>query len=155
VFGRLRACCDAPVSPLIVHATVACAPELLLKSLHALAPGAPIHAGSTCAGVTTHAGFHSEWGIGLGLFGLHDPLGAFGVGEAVIGPKPEEAGSEACPAALGRAGRPGEAPTLVLMSAAAGAEERLLTSVEAFFGARVVVVGGTAGDCSSVTTPGS
>ncbi len=145
-FGRLKAACDAPLSLLVVHATVAYPPEALVDALRALAPGVPIHGGSTCAGVMTQDGFHGEWGIGLGLFGLHDPSGAYGVGAAVIGDSPERAASAACAAALARAGRPGEVPAVVLMSAAAGAEERLLSGVEAFFGPRVVVVGGTAGD---------
>ena len=37
----------------------------------------------------TESGFHSDNGVGLSLWGLHDPEGSYGVGAAVMGDEVE------------------------------------------------------------------
>jgi hypothetical protein len=133
-------------SMLLVHCTVAYEPGALAAALRSVAPGVPVHGASSCAGVMTEEGFHGTWGTGLGMLGILDPRGAYGVGVAPVGTDPHAAAATACAAAIAHAGRPAEVPGLVLMSPAPGAEERLIEGIEAFFGPNVVITGGTSGD---------
>lgn len=143
---RVRDRLGALPSLLLVHATVAYDPDAVMAVLRRLAPGVPIHGGSSCAGVMTEDGFHGTWGVGLGLLGLLDPAGAYGVGVALVGEDPVAAAGRACARAAEAAGRPAEVPGLVLMSAAPGTEERLIEGIEVYFGPNVVLSGGSTGD---------
>ena len=144
-----RRVCDrlgGPPSMLLVHCTVAYAAEAIEAALRRRAPGLPIHGASSCAGVMTEEGFHGTWGVGLGMLGILDPEGAYGVGVARIGDDPTLAAATACAAAIAQAGRPAEVPGLVLMASAPGLEERLIRGIETYFGPNVVITGGTSGD---------
>lgn len=148
-YGRVVERLGGAPSLLLVHGTVAYNARALVEALRALAPGVPLHGGSSCAGVMTEDGFHGTWGVGLGLLGLRDPGAAYGVGAAPVGPTAETAraaAAEACALAARRAGRPGEVPALVLLESAPGPEERVIEGIEAYFGPNVVIMGGTSGD---------
>lgn len=149
VAAAFECVCDrlgARPSMLLVHCTVAHLPAAVAAALSRVAPGIPIHGASSCAGVMTEEGFHGVWGVALGMLGLSDPIGAYGVGVAQVGSDPAAAAATACAAAIAHAGRPAEVPALVLMASAPGPEERLIEGIEAFFGPNVVIVGGTSGD---------
>src|SRR5690606_16503075 len=108
--------------------------------------GVPVHGGTSCLGVMTEAGFHSAEGTGLGLFGVLDPEGAYGVGSAEIEGDPAAAAVVAARAAIERAGRAGEAPSMLWITGAPGDEERILTALASLVGPNVPVAGGSAAD---------
>jgi hypothetical protein len=120
--------------------------EALRRELSSLAPGAALHGGTSCLGAMTQAGFHSEGGLGLGLFGIRDDGGSFGVGAARAGSDPAAATGEATRRAIASAGRPGEVPSLIWLSAAPGAEEAVVAGIEAVVGHEVPIVGGSTAD---------
>jgi hypothetical protein len=94
----------------------------------------------------TGEGFHSADGTGLGLWGIADPEGDYGVGVAVIGDDPRAAGAQAVAQAIANAGRFGEPPDLVWISGAPGAEESLLLGIQDYVGEGVPIAGGSAAD---------
>ncbi|MCY1061766.1 FIST N-terminal domain-containing protein [Nannocystis sp. SCPEA4] len=126
---------------LFVQSTVAHPGEALQRALSELGPRA-VHGSSSCAVVMTDAGLHG----GLALFGVRDPGGAYGVGSAALGEDPRDAARRAVLAAMDAAGRPGEVPMLVWMTAAPGHEEACIAGIEAILGPDVPVVGGSAAD---------
>src|SRR5204862_6020651 len=75
-----------------------------------------------------------------------DPKGAYGVGSAVLGDDPREEVKVALRLALEQAGRPGEVPSFVLLTAPPGREEDLLLGIADVVGAHVPVTGGSSGD---------
>jgi hypothetical protein len=132
---------------LLVHPTCNHALPELLAHLEERVPGVPFHGGTTCLGVMTETGFHSEEAYGLGLLGVVDPGGGYGAALAVAGESgPEEATLEALDRALAQAGRPGELPAAVLVSDYPGHEERVIKAIEGHLGSRVPIVGGTSAD---------
>lgn len=102
--------------------------------------------GTTCGGVMTEAGFHAGEAGAVGLFGLCDPDGAFGVGFAPIGDDAHAAGVAATAAALADAGRDFESPSLVWCCQPPGSEERVLSGIEEVVGAKTPVIGGSSAD---------
>lgn len=103
-----------------------------------------IHGGSSCLGVMTRAGVHGDHGVGL--FGLRDEHGGFGVGLAPLGDDPAAAAGLALQRAIDDAGRAGEVPALVWLTAAPGHEEACIAGIEAVVGRDVPVVGGSTAD---------
>ena len=103
-----------------------------------------IHGASSCLGVMTQTGVHADGS--LGLFGLRDPDGGYGTGIAPLGADPSAAAAEALQRAIDAAGRQGEVPTLVWLTAAPGHEERCIAGIEGVLGRGVPIVGGSAAD---------
>lgn len=131
-----------PPDWLFVQSTEAHAGEDLRRALAGL--GAPaIHGSSSCAAVMTDAGLHDG---GLALFGVRDPGGAYGVGAAGLAGGARAAAGRAVLDAMDQAGRPGEVPALVWMTAAPGHEEACIAGIEAILGPDVPIVGGSAAD---------
>jgi hypothetical protein len=135
-------------SLLIMHCSVAYDSEEILTALARRVPGMPMQGGTSCLGVMTEAGMHSAHGRGLALFGMHDPEGAFGVGAADKGENPRAAAQQAMQAALEHAGRPGELPAMVWLTASPGSEEALLAGIADVIGNDVPVAGGSSADDS-------
>lgn len=106
---------------------------------------AAVHGSSSCLGVMTQAGARID-GSSLALFGLRDEAGSFGVGAATPGGDPETAAGLALQRAIAAAGRQGEVPALVWLTAAPGHEEACIRGLEALLGREVPVVGGSAAD---------
>lgn len=131
---------------LFLHSSVTYDCALLLRELQELAPQMPIHGGTSCLGVMTEAGFHSADGRGLGMLGLCDPDGSYGVGAVSMGDDPRATAAEAVRQALEQAGRPGELPALVWVMAAPGREELVLEGIEDVLGVGVPIIGGSAAD---------
>lgn len=133
-------------SYLVVHASVAHAAPAVAAALREKARGVPVHGGTSCLGVMTEAGFHSDDGTGLGMFGVLDPGGAYGVGSAENAGDPGAAAAAAVRTAIERAGRAGEAPSMLWITGAPGHEERILTALASVVGPNVPVAGGSAAD---------
>ena len=108
----------------------------------------PVHGGTSCLGVMSNAGAFVEGGTGLGIACFEDAEGDFGVGIADLGENPRAAAAEAARAALEQAGRAGEAPDLIWLTAAPGAEEAVIAGVEDVVGGECRIVGGSAADNS-------
>lgn len=130
----------------MVYATEHHAGPALIAGLTAALPGVRLIGGTSCGGVMTEAGFHSGPDGALGLFGVSDPTGAYGVGFAPIGEDAHAAGEAAMALALADAGRDFECPTLVWCCQPPGTEERVLSGVEAVIGRRTPIIGGSSAD---------
>lgn len=108
---------EGPPHLLLLHSSCDYDNEALVKRLRALAPDIPLQGGTSCFGVATQAGFHSQDGLGLGLLGVFDPEGSYGAGIADSGDDPEAATRAALEQALVQAGRAGEVPSAVITTA--------------------------------------
>jgi hypothetical protein len=131
---------------LLVHSSSAYDNKRLIDSLAAIAPGVPIHGGTSCLGVMTEEGFHSEDGLGIGILGVFDPDGSYGVGAVDVTDDPKAAAWSALDQALAQAGRSGEAPVAVLVSSYPGQEELIINAIEEYLGSGVPIIGGTTAD---------
>jgi len=119
--------------------------EALRRALAGLEVPA-LHGSSSCLGVMTRAGAVLT-GPSLALFGLRDEAGSFGVGAATPdGAGPAATAGLALERAIEAAGRQGEVPTLVWLTAAPGHEEACIAGLEAVLGPDVPIVGGSAAD---------
>lgn len=112
-----------------VHGTYHHSGEMITTTLQTLAPGVPFQGGSSCLGVMTEAGFHSEQGMGLGLLGISDPKGVYGVGCAELTVDSRESGREAIKRALQNAGK-NTPPRVVWITCAPGDEEEILDRMQ-------------------------
>lgn len=128
---------------LLVHAAVRHDAELVRTTLVELGTRT-VHGASSCLGIMTEAGADIDGG--LGLFGVRDHEGSYGVGMAELGDEPTAAAGEALRRAIADAGREGELPALVWISAAPGHEERCIAGIEQVIGSGVPIVGGSAAD---------
>ncbi len=129
-----------------LHASVTYDADELIRTLRQLAPNIPIHGGTSCVGVMTEQGFHCSDGRGVGLLGLSDPAGSYGVGVMELGTDPRQAAFEASRKALEQAKRVGEIPSMVWIMGAPGNEESILKGIGDFFGPNVPIGGGSSGD---------
>lgn len=106
-------------------------------------PGVAIHGLTTCLGPSTAAGVTAG---GIGMFAIADDDGAFGSSCQPMRGDPRKAAEHAAIAATAAAGRPGELPTMVLLSATPGCEETVLAGIADALGPHVPIVGGSAAD---------
>ena len=97
-------------------------------------------------GVMTAEGFHSKDGVGLGLFGIADVSGDYGVGVALVDDDPQATGAEAIQKAIANAERPGEPPDLVWINGVPGHEEAVLIGIQDILGPDVPIAGGSSAD---------
>lgn len=128
-----------------VHGTYQHSGQAIAATLQAMAPGVPFQGGTSCLGVMTEAGFHSDKGTSLGLFGLRDPEGVYAVGYAEI-KTASQAGHEAIAQAIQNAGK-NTPPALVWITCAPGNEEEILAGIEeGLAGATPPIIGGSSAD---------
>ena len=64
----------------LVHSSCNHDNEIVVRRLRSLAPNVPLQGGTSCLGVMTQTGFHTKDGKGLGILGVLDPEGSYGVG---------------------------------------------------------------------------
>lgn len=107
-------------------------------------PDTALHGATSCLGVMGADGPKIE--NGLGAFAIWDADGDYGTAIAPIKTDARAAARIATANALVNAGRPGEAPDLIWISASPGCEEIVLAGVEDIVGENVPVVGGSAAD---------
>ncbi len=131
---------------LAVHGTYQHSGEVITRTLASLAPGVPFQGGTSCLGVMTEAGYHSDQGVGLGLFGIRDPEGTYAVGTSESKTLSSYSGREAITKALEKA-PPNKPPALVWITCAPGDEEWILAGIEeGLGGAKTPVIGGSSAD---------
>ncbi len=118
----------------------------LIDQLSEVAPNIPIHGGTSFQAVMTEQGFHSCVEFSLGLLGINDPEGAYGVAGVELGADPGEAVQQALSEAIRRADREGEQPSIVLLTSAPGHEELLIEDIQAILGTQVPIIGGSSAD---------
>lgn len=131
---------------LLIYFTENYPAEELVAALAALPPSVKIQGCTSCLGVMTEEGLHSEDGRALAMLGIRDEGGAYGVGAAPMGNDPRAAASAALQAALADSGRPGELPDIVWVNASPGREEFVLKGISDLVGMNVPVLGGSAAD---------
>lgn len=102
--------------------------------------------GTSCLGVMTNMGVHIVEGGGVGMLGVADSKGSFGVGRSIIDEDPRRAAEIAVLSALENAKRPGEVPAFVLICSSPGHEEELLTGIASVVGRDVPIAGGSSAD---------
>jgi hypothetical protein len=135
-----------PPTWMAVHGTYQHPGETITTTLQTLAPGVPFQGGTSCLGVMTEAGFHSDKGVSLGLFAIRDAEGAYGVGHAAAEGDPRQAGYRAVRDALQNAGK-NTPPLLVWITCAPGREEEILAGIEeGLAGANGPIIGGSSAD---------
>jgi hypothetical protein len=145
-YSRIADELGGPPSLLLAHASVENDVPAIARVLAELAPGTCIHGATSCKGVMTRDGFFGYEGRGIGFWALRDEAGTYGTGMAEIGENPGDAGAESILAALEDAGRPGETPHLIWLTAAPGQEEAILAGIEGVVGHGVPIAGGSAAD---------
>lgn len=129
---------------LCAWATDDLAVSAVVAAVRERAPGVPLHGATSCGGVLTHEG-HRDGPV-LGLFAVRDPDGSYGTALEPLGADARAAARVAVGRALAAAGRPGETPAIVWLTAAPGREEDVLLCIEDVFGPQVPVAGGSAAD---------
>jgi len=147
-YQSINSALGGPPDLLIVSTTVTYNCQEIIHVLAEMAPSARIHGSTSCLGVMTEQGFFSNQGQAIGLFGIRDPDGAYGTGLAALDNDPENAAKQATREALSNAGRPGETPEAVWVSATPGYEECILQGIEDLVGSGVPIIGGSAADNS-------
>jgi hypothetical protein len=135
-----------PPDLLVVYATEHHANDALIPALQALAPGAPILGGTSCGGVMTEAGFHGGPHGAIGMLGISDPGGAYGVAAAPLAQDAFQAGADAVSAALAAAGRDFESPVIVWCCQPPGREEAVMAGIQSVIGPHTPIIGGSSAD---------
>ncbi len=132
----------------ILFSTVGYDLEIVLSEINKLFPDAQIYGGTSCSAVITEDGYHAGDVGSLALLGVSSENISFGVGGADIDEEESAraAGEQAIKDAIINAGREGETPTVVLITAAVGYEEGILLGIEDVIGKDVPIMGGSAGD---------
>ncbi|MBN2303046.1 MAG: FIST C-terminal domain-containing protein [Anaerolineae bacterium] len=129
-----------------VHSTYQHSGEVIIDLLHTLAPGVPFQGGTSCQGIMTEAGYHSDNGMSLGLFGLRDPGGVYGIGYKEVESGSKLTGRDVIRRALQNA-RKNTPPALVWLTCTPGDEEAILAGIEdGLAGINVPIIGGSAAD---------
>lgn len=105
-----------------------------------------LHGGTSCLGVMSEQGAAIADGSGSGAFAIYDPRGSYGTGAAPLGNDPLSAAIKATLAALRAAGRDGESPALIWLTAAPGCEEQVLAGVQHIVGRGTPILGGSSAD---------
>lgn len=145
-YDQLCAELGAAPSFLVAYASAAHQGESLLKAIQQKADAVPLHGATSCLGIMSAEGFHQDEGVGLGLFGIHDSTGDYGVGMAAIQGDGRAAGAEAIQRAIENSGRMGEPPELIWLNGAPGYEENVLLGIQDFVGEKIPIAGGSAAD---------
>lgn len=131
---------------LVVYATENHAVDALISSVRAQAPDTPILGSTSCGGVMTEAGFHTGPEGALGMLGISDPDGAYGVGAAPMADNPFAAAAEAITQALAASGRDFESPVIVWCCQPPGREEAVLSGIQSVIGPHTPIIGGSSAD---------
>lgn len=118
----------------------------LISGIKFRLPNTRIHGCTSSLAVITEEGFHSTNGVGLGMLGIKDGNGSYGVGATPIHDDPKAAAASAIEKALADCDRPGELPGLILLSSPTGYEETVLHGIQDTLGPDILIVGGTSAD---------
>jgi hypothetical protein len=128
-----------------LHFAVGLSPDDLCATARSMLGGGALHGGSSCLGVMGSDGV-SIGGAGLGVFAIWDADGSYGTAAAALGSDAAAAARATLLSALVRAGRPGELPDMVWLSASPGREEAVLAGLRSVLGPDTLIVGGSVAD---------
>ncbi len=120
--------------------------QKVCESAGAVFGQAALHGGSSCLGIMSNQGAAIEDGYALGAFAIWNADGAYGTGSSSLAHNLRAAAAEATRAALHQAGRMGEAPDLVWLTAALGQEEEILKGIKDITGCPALIIGGSSDD---------
>jgi hypothetical protein len=120
--------------------------NLLQPALAEFSKGGAFIGASSCLGVMTETSLLIGEDGGIGVFALWDEGGDFGSASGALSADPAADARRIVSSALQRAGRPGEMPDLVWLSAAPGQEEEILLGIRDVCGEGALVVGGSSAD---------
>lgn len=135
---------DGPVSLIVGGVSTDTPREGMLASI---SPDVAFHGSTSCAGVMTQTGSFTEGESNCGFLAISDPDGDYGSAIAqLVDGNAAGAAAEALVEALERAGRPGESPELVWLTATPGQEEDVIEGLQDVIGPGVPICGGTAAD---------
>ena len=123
-------------------ASVHCNCRCDIGPLQAVPRGAVLHGATSCLGTMTQDGANG----GMSLFVIEDAQGAYGTACRAFDGNAWTAARQATLDALADAGRPGEIPELIWVSATPGEEEAVLAGIQSLVGSEVPVIGGSAAD---------
>jgi hypothetical protein len=144
--GKLGTGRDRPADFVALHyGSARPVAELNVHAIEAFGGGA-LHGASSCLGVMTEENVLTENGDAIGAFAIWDSDGSFGSAMVVMNNDPRSAGAKAIRSALVRAGRAGEVPDLVWLTATPGYEEAVLEGIKDVIGRSALIVGGSAAD---------
>lgn len=118
----------------------------LAQEMSAAKQGHQVHGCSTCLGVMDNHGFHGDEASALGLWGIHDPQGAYGSAVSAMEGNPRLAAANATSDALNNAQRAGEMPDLIWLNSTPGSEEAVILGIQDVVGVDVPIIGGSAAD---------
>ncbi|WP_255458617.1 FIST signal transduction protein [Aliivibrio sp. SR45-2] len=110
-------------------------------------PNSKIHGCTSCKGVMTDDGFSSH--SSLGLWVLTDVKGSYGTGILELPSESHDISQltkQVLNQAIADSTRYGELPSLILLHATPGYEEKIIETIDAFFGTPVPLIGGSAAD---------
>ncbi len=144
--AMLTAALGPRVDLLLVYTTEHHASAPMLSALSRIFPDAQIVGGTSCGGVMTEAGFHTSSDGAVGLFGIADLHGSYGVGASEMGEGAFAAGAAAIERALVEAGRDFETPTLVWCCQPPGDEESVIAGIQSVIGGATPIIGGSSAD---------
>lgn len=131
---------------LLLYSTENHATDALIASVRAASPGTAIIGSTSCGGVMTEAGFHSGQAGAMGVLGISDPGGAYGVGSANLADDPFSGGARAIEKALAASGRDFESPVIVWCCQPPGREEAVLAGIQSVIGRHTPIIGGSSAD---------
>jgi hypothetical protein len=131
---------------LLIYATENHATDALISSVRTLAPNTPILGSTSCGGVMTEAGFHTSPQGAVGMLGISDPGGAYGIGAAPLAEDPFAAAAVAITQALAASGRDFESPVIVWCCQPPGQEEFVLEGIQSIIGPHTPIIGGSSAD---------
>jgi hypothetical protein len=142
-FSDLCARLDAEPHHIFLSYTELHDPEELARAAAELPASIRLHGSSSCLSFMTEAGIPNPGGHALGMLGIADAEGSFGVASEPIGETPRAAGARAALRAVADADRAGEVPALVWLTSALGSEEEILLGIADVLGPNVPVFGGS------------
>lgn len=138
---------DGPLPDFVaLHGNADLDQDILRQTAQGTLPEGALHGATSCLGVMTQTGQQTAGAPGLGGFILHDPEGDYGTAMEPLAQAPEHAAARATRRALHLAGRQGELPDLIWLSATPGHEEQILQGIQQVVGQNVPIIGGTAAD---------
>ncbi len=122
--------------------------DVVLKEIRTLLPTTQVYGGTSLLGVLSRDGYHIGKTGSLSLLAVSSEKIKFGVGGANLDNfiSSREAGKKAIREAIKNAGKMGELPKVVLITAAPGKEEEILLGIEDIIGKDIPIIGGSSGD---------
>ncbi len=123
--------------------------KTIISELTSRYPYSKIHGCTSCKGVMTAAGFIANSSLGIWTIS-DDTKGAYGTAASNVDSiNVEQKTRETLLKAISASNRAGETPSLVVLHATPGFEERMIEAIDKELGTEVPLIGGSAADTSA------